>query len=830
MENELLNLTTAARGRRRRTLAWTALALVPAAAVVMIGWEGLVGPVSAWRPVGYATGAVGLLIGAGAIARRWSDGPSARELARRIDRLFPQTRGGTVGLEASAAGSLGRQRQVAIRSWMTRRGEARLDEALGEEERRMAAGRRRVALALAGLAALAALTAPDAARRVTAALGAPSSIWRAPAVAWWIAPGDVEIERGAALDGEVRFAGPAMDAALILDLRPATGSWSAETLASGPWGSWHWDVVVADAEYRVRYGPFTSAVHRVSVRAPLAVVRLEGRTPEGPWFPLVGRTVPGGTRLELRGESNRPLTDAALEVGEGRRVDLEIGGASFSGAVVPPSGSARVVVRDADGATVSSEPFQIAAEGATWVDVVLPAEDPVVLSAVRAWVEARAGSAAGLGQVRWETDDGRSGTLGDPSGARDTTLSGAVPLAQDAAPGETLSYRVAVLDLAGRRASSAWRTAIVADRSRLAEEARAKRQAAADRMADIIDETAGRQRREAGAADRSGERAGEPPGERTGERASERPDDRIDERLRQAADSLASALDRTLADPGLPPDLAERMEGYRRLLEGASRAQLAPPPGVAPDPTGEAAARASVLEAIRRGLAEIDSLLAVKAGVDSLNRIADAEMGLAERTRGAAPGELSDEIAESQDALAESAREAAASLPDRLEESVDLALQQAAEGVRSGDPGVAAQAQQDAAMALSSVAQQAEASLGAEAEERARNRAALDRAGGAVLFLAEREQELLERMEAPARDTGEQADRVARQRVVTGGLERALTALMETIGGRPAAADLAEALTEAVYLTRIAQERVAEAPAGLGIDGDHAAAGAAADA
>ncbi|MGH7571928.1 MAG: hypothetical protein ACREMK_08825, partial [Gemmatimonadota bacterium] len=583
MENELLNLAAGARRRRRRTLSWTAVALVPAAVILMIAWEGLVGPVSAWRPVGYATGAIVLLAGAIAIARPWIDRPSAREIARRIDRLFPQTRGGAAGLEAPVAGSLAGQRRVAARRWLKRRGESRLDEALGEEERRTASQRRRIAFALAGLVALAALTTPDAARRVKASLGAPSSIWRAPAVAWRIAPGDVEVEPGARLNGEARFAGPALEAALVLERRSPGGFWSAETLASAPSGSWRWDAIVADTEYRVRYGPFTSAVHRVSVRAPLAIVRLEGRTPDGPWFPLVGRTVPGGTRLELQGESSRPLTDAVLVVGDERRVKLEIGGASFSGAVVPPPGSARVVVRGADGTTVSSEPFRIAAEGSTWVDVLLPAEDPTVLTAVRAWVEARAGSAAGLGRMTWETNDGRSGSLGDPAGARDTTLSGAVPLAQDAAPGETLRYRAIVLDLAGGRASSSWRTAIVADRSRLAEQARADRQAAADRMGDIIDEAEERERREADSADGSGERAGETPAEQAGEQPGEQPDERVDERLRQAADSLASALERTLADPGLPPGLAERMEGYRRLLRGASRAQLAPPPGVAPD-------------------------------------------------------------------------------------------------------------------------------------------------------------------------------------------------------------------------------------------------------
>lgn len=812
MENELSTLAAAARRRRRRAAAWTAACLVPAAAILLIAWEGVVGPFSPWRPAGYAVAAGVLLAGVVGIVRRRDPGPTGEEIARRVDRLFPQTRGGVAELDAPARGSLAEERRAAIRGWMSKRGHARLDMALGEVETRAARRRRGIALGLIVLVALAFLGFPGAARRVTAALGSPTSIWRAPGVAWRIVPGDVLVEPGAPLAGTARYAGPAVEAALLLERRSPTAVWSAETLGPGPTGAWRWDAVAAETEYRLRYGPFTSPVHRVSVRTPLGIVRFEGRQPGGAWQPMAGRTVPGGTRLELRGESSRRLEAASLEVGD-RELDLEIEGRSFRGTVMPPPGSARVRLRSVSGVAVFGEPFLVSAEGAPWVDIVLPSEDPAVLTAVRAWVEARAGSAAGLGEVRWETDAGRDGPLGDPAGARDTTLSGSVPLALETAPGETLRYRVVAVNVAGERASTPWRTAIVADRERLAAEAREGRQAAAEHMADAIAEArAERRPRAAGPAHGSGERVG----------------DGSDERLRRAADSLASALQRTLADPGLPPDLAERMEGYRRLLEGTSRAQLAPPPGALPHPRTEAAARASVLEAIRRGLAEVDSLLAVEAGADSLARLADAESRLAERSRRASAEEISGDIASRQDALAESAREAASALPDRLEEAVAEALEGAAEGVRSGDPARAADAQKEAAAGLSRAAAQAQASLGPGGVEEARNRAALDRAGGQVLFLAEREQALVERMEIHAADPAEHAARIARQRVVTGGLERALNTLVETIGGRPAAADLAERLNEAVYLTRVAEERVAGSPAAVpGVEGATAAAAAA---
>jgi hypothetical protein len=345
----------------------------------------------------------------------------------------------------------------------------------------------------------------------------------------------------------------------------------------------------------------------------------------------------------------------------------------------------------------------------------------------------------------------------------------------------------------------------VADRGRLADLARREREAAAEGMDEAID--AARLERP-GATAEGGRNA--------------------DQRLRESADSLAAALERTLADPGLRHELAERLETYRDLLEGVSRARLAPPSGTPPEAGAEAGARAEVLEAVRRGLAEVDSLLAVLEGADSLARLADAERGLAERARRGSPEELASDVEPRQDALAESARSAAAILPDSMEARVERALERAAEGIRSGDPAAAAEAQEHAAASLSRAAGEAQASVDEDLERRALRRTALDRAGGEVLFLADRQHELLSRMAAGG--AAEQAGRIARQRVVTGGLERALGTLVESMGGRPAAADLAERLAEAVYLTRIAEERIANATGGLLPDDATLAAAAAADA
>jgi hypothetical protein len=795
----------ATRRRRRGALGWSAVALLPSALLILVAWEGLVGPVSTRRPLGYVVvfAAAGLAVGG--LVRRWGKAlPTEREIARRIDRFFPQTRGGVAELDHPAGSPLGRAWQAEVRAWLAGRDWGRIAPVVDSPERRAVRGRRALAAGLALAALIGILAAPGPAGRVGAALLSPPSVWTRPTGVWEIVPGDARVRAGGTVRGRARFDGPVVDAVLVVERRPVAGAWMVESLGRGPAGGWSWTGVSSDAEYRLRYGPFMSPVHRLTVEVPLAVLRLEARGQDGRWSPLGGRTVPGGARLELRGESSHGLATARVELSGGRGAGLETRGRSFSGAVRPSVGTGRVVVEDVSGARAESEPFQVAAPGAFWVDLLLPADDPALLTAVRAWVEARAVSAAGLTKVGWETDDGRAGELGSPAGSRDTTLSHPVPLGEGAGPGDTLRFRVVATDASGRHAATGWRTAVVADRGRLAELARQDREAAAKRM-----ETAIAEAREAGTPETSREGLA------------------ADERLREAADSLAAALERTLADPSLRPGLAERVRGYKDLLEGTSRARLAPPSGTPPGPGAEAEARADVLDAVRRGLADVDSLLAMLEGADSLARLAEAERALAERARRGSPEELAGEVRPRQDALAESARAAASALPDSTAAGVERALERAAVGVRSGDPAAASGAQEKAAAALSSVADEARASVDDDLERDARRRAALDRAGGEVLFLTDRQQELLSRMAGGG--AAAQADRVARQRVVTGGLQRALGALVEAMGGLPAAADLGESLAQAVYLTRVAEERIVNAPGALLPDDATLAAGAAAD-
>ncbi|HET6340974.1 MAG TPA: hypothetical protein VFG78_02190, partial [Gemmatimonadota bacterium] len=450
----------ATRRRRQGALGWTALALVPAAALALVAWEGVVGPASAWRPLGYVLVVAVAGAALAVLARRWGETPTRGEIALRIDRFFPQTRGGVAELDRPAGSGLGRARHAQVRAWLVARDPERVEFVVGGEERRAVRGRRALAIALALLTVLGILAAPGPAARLGAALRSPRSVWHRPSGTWEIVPGDAEVAAGASVHGRARFEGPSVDAELVVERRPRAGAWFVESLGRGPAGEWRWTGVSADSEYRLRYGPFASPIHRLTVAIPLAVLRLDARGQDGRWSPLAGRTVPGGARLELRGESSRSLESARLELGGSRAFDLEARGRFFSGAVRPAVGTGRIVVEDASGAHAASEPFQVAAPGAFWVDLLLPADDPALLTAVRAWVEARAVSSAGLTAVRWEAGDGRAGDLGGPGGSRDTILSRPVALAEDAAPGETLRFRVVATDAAGRRAATDWRTAV----------------------------------------------------------------------------------------------------------------------------------------------------------------------------------------------------------------------------------------------------------------------------------------------------------------------------------------------------------------------------------
>ena len=799
-ERELRTLGAAEMRRRRLAMVWTAVAIWAAFAFAVLVWESLTPGAGFARAAGYASAAV---LAVGGLAWTWRRWPrtagGARAVAGRLERLFPQARGRVVASLEPAGAGLSGARVSGGRAWLARRGAARLDRALSDAALRRLALARRSALVLATLALLAGLAEPAAARRVVRAVLDPTTLWREDAAVWRVAPGDVEIEYGADVDGAATYSGPVMEGPLVLEWREGSQGWRADTLGAAPDGRWSWPDLVVERRYRLRYGRAASPEYGLAVRPPLALVRVEARGTGEAWQPLAGRTTTAGERLEIRGEASGRLTAASVIDAGGREIPLAVAGLSFLGPVggLAP-GTARLVARGSGGQVLEGPTFEVAPPGAAFVEVLRPADDPARLASEAAWLEARAGAPGGLASLSWETADGRGGRLADVGGSRDTTVSAPVPLAVGRMPGDTIRYRVVARPTTGAAATTPWRSIVLASEATLRAAAAEERTAAGDEMRSALEATRrASQEREAPGRPEASEAAAE-----------------LDRRLASAADSLARALDRTLADPGLDPELAARLEGYRRQLEGVAEAELHPPRGRPADPAASAEARAAVLEAIAERLAQIERSLERALAADSLDSLADAQSALADETAETRSEDLESAVAERQAALAEAAREMAERLSETARAGLEDALERTAGELEAGDPAGAAAAQRDAADEMTEAAGQTrgEESRGGQARSHG---AALDRAGAESLFLAERQRELAER-EGRLDDAGERAARLARQRVVTGGLERALGTMVEAIGGRPAGMELAMRMAQAVYFTRRAEEAAERSAAGPG--------------
>jgi len=732
----------------------------------------------ALRPWGYlaalAAASGGLLL---LVLRRPQAPLSASAIAERVERLFPQSRGRARDVVAGhGPGALALARAEDARAWIAGRSTGRLDSALAAADRPAVVRARRAVAAALGLLLLLAALDPGAARRVAGALAAPERLWSGPA--WEVEPGDAVIAHGAAVEGRVRLLGLPTGEPLVLEWKGG-GERGADTLGSGTAGAWRWPAVTAPRTYRFRAGAAASRVYRIEVGAPLALEGIVARAAGGSWEPLAGAVVAAGERIEVRGRANAALAGALVERADGGAAALTVAGDSLHGFVTPSAGAWRVTLRAADGRTAAGATFHAVAAGAAFVIVLEPRDDPARLEALSAWVEARAGAPRGIGAVRWETADGRGGPLGDGGGARDTVVTGLAPLAEGRSAGDTVRYRLVARLAGGGAVAGEWRTAVLADASFFqarADEARTDAARAAERAA-----TEAR-----GAAERSAADATE-----------------ADARLRQAADSLVDALEQSLADPSLPEAEREMLEAYRDLLRGTAGAELARPQaagGGAPDPASAARARAELVERIASAVQRAEDGAARAAAADTLARLADAERALAEETRQA--GRIDAGAAERQEALDRSAREAARELGEEASRAVEEALDRAQEEIAAGDPAGASAAQQEAAGAMEAASAKARRQSEEEAARLAARRAAVDRAAGETLFLAERQ-------EAVATGEAGRAERIARQRVVAQGLDNVLATLVEGLGGRPAAAETGRLMAEAVYATRRAESALA---------------------
>lgn len=788
-------LCAAARGRRHQRQGWTSAAVAAAFVFALLAWETVIGPAGVLRWLGYLAVTIGALAAGWRFVHGWRGaGIDRADIVAELGRLFPQTRGTLEALLDDPRTGLAAARQRSAAAWLGHRGSPRLDRALAYADRSGIARWRRLALGMIAFAALTAISQPTAASRLAGALQRPQQVWRSPTVEWTVLPGHVDVVYGAPVAGRATIVGPPTRGPLLLETRPPASAWRAETLALGPTGSWHWSEITGPFEYRVRLGPFTSPTYRVTVRVPVAMVRVDARFEGEAWAPLSGRTVPAGETLEIRGAASERIEAAWVQWSDGDETPLEIEEATFIGQVKLAAGEARVVARTPSGDETSPTPFTVIGTGYVFVELLQPNDDPTVLGSAGVWLEVRAGAGGGLGELRWETDDGRGASIGDVGGARDTTLVAIARLGAERAPGDSFRFRIVARPNRGGPAATEWRTAVMASQVALSADVAADR-AAAGREIDRALEAAERQVRGEGSTSEGN----------------------LDARLRAAADSLAQTLDRTLADPGLHPGLAERLAAYRRLLEGTSQADLTPQPGLPNEPDAELSARASMLQAIRQGLAETEALIQLSLTADTLAGLARSEDDLASDTRGTDPDRLSAEIEPRQAEIDSAASGAAETLPDSLRTPVEAALENVDAQIAERDPAALANAQEQAAEALQSAASRARAEVDRAAGAAAARRIAIDRAGAEVLFLAQRQRELAEAMVRPPTGAGEHAARVARQAVVGRGLETALGALVEAIGGRPAGVELATRLAQAVFSVRYAGEAVGAPPnQGLG--------------
>ncbi len=789
-------LCAAARGRRHQRLGWTSAVVAAAFVFALLAWEIVIGPAGVLRGFGYLAVTIAALVSGWRLVHDWRRSViESADVAAELGRLFPQTRGTLEALLEDPRAGLAAARQRSAASWLGRRGSARLDSALADHDRSGIARRRWLALAMGAVATLTAVSQPTAASRVAGVLRRPQQAWRSPTVEWTIAPGDIDVAYGEELVGQATILGPPSRGPLLLESHPPASAWRAETLAAGPTGSWRWSEITGPFEYRLRFGPFTSPVYQVTVRVPVAIVRVEARLEGEAWVPLVGRAVPTGETLEIRGAASQRIDAAWVRWADGHKTSLEIEGVTFAGPVQLAVGEARVLARTRSGVESSPTSFTVIGAGPAFVELLRPEDDPTVLGSAGVWLEVRAGAATGLQGLRWETDDGRSGLIGDVGGTRDTTVVAIARLGAQRSPGDSFRFRVVARPLHGGPAATKWRTAVIASRAALSTDVAADR-AAAGREIDRVLQAVRREVRGEGS---------------TGDQRE------LDAQLRAAADSLAQTLDRTLADPDLHPGLAERLAAYRRLLEGTSQADLTPQPGLRNEPDAELSARASMLEAIREELAETEALIQLSMTADTLTGLARSEDELASDTRQTDPDRLGAEIEPRQSEIDVAASAASEQLPDSLRTAVEAALENVGEQIADRDPAALATAQQQAAEALEWAAGQARAEVDRAAGAAAARRIAIDRAGAEVLFLAQRQRELAEAMGGPPTGASQHADRVSRQAVVGRGLEAALGELVEAIGGRPAGVGLATRLAQAVFSVRYAGEAVATPPGqGLG--------------
>ena len=373
--------------RNRSQVAWvaiglgtTALLLGAAAWVFRLGWL----TVPYWVLVAWAAAGTGLGI-VGYLGWKHHRRLTATRLAQSLENSGAWRHGTlTALLDASASGTSEALLDVADRAHATDievRGSSAV-EPIARPLRILTAGS-----AVCLLIGILAFTSAGPLRGTAAALWHPRRAWEATVAPVRLRASRELVDRGQAVELHLEALGRK---AATLWLRSPGEAWKAlgvrldslgrATVSTPP--------LTSDLFARLTSGSRSSDTVSVRVRLPvfLGSLSVTAKYPgylrlENEPVPTGGDTLvlPGGTRLETRGEVTAPLASAAWKIGQVRE-SLEVSGTRFAGTFTPTrSGEYHLALATESGAAIAGDsvrlPVRIVLDSAPSVDIPVPGSD-----------------------------------------------------------------------------------------------------------------------------------------------------------------------------------------------------------------------------------------------------------------------------------------------------------------------------------------------------------------------------------------------------------------------------------------------------------------------
>ncbi|MGH9350065.1 MAG: hypothetical protein ACRD26_22655 [Vicinamibacterales bacterium] len=289
-----------------------------------------------------------------------------------------------------------------------------------------------------------------------------------------VLPGDIKLRAGLPLRVRARMAHAG--GAVVPILRFGDGDdWREARMEADPDGGFAFvfDAVEQPFTYSISAATATSRDYRVTVVRPPRVQQIDLHYEYPRTFGLKPRFEedsgdiygPVGTRVRIAVHTDKPITAAALTLGDGRRVELRHGGDSASGElVIAEDGSYRVALADADGLSSPGDTeyfIRTLEDRPPDVRIVRPAGDRQVTPIEEVTIEARADDDFGIAafdlvySVRGQTEKAmpfrRDGSGMTVNGDRTIYLEDL-----EVEPGDFVTYYARARDISrGKRATEA---------------------------------------------------------------------------------------------------------------------------------------------------------------------------------------------------------------------------------------------------------------------------------------------------------------------------------------------------------------------------------------